>query len=85
MCISHEQRVPALAACSHAAMDPLLATRADGLGDSGDGWSAIGDEFAPELPHVKFIFPHAPLVSRFLVIEYLSRVIGALGSQRRGP
>lgn len=32
-----------------------------GLGDSGDGWSSIGDEFAPELPYVKFIFPHAPL------------------------
>ncbi|GBF96133.1 phospholipase carboxylesterase [Raphidocelis subcapitata] len=34
-----------------------------GLGDSGDGWAAIGDEFAPATPHVKYIFPHSPLRS----------------------
>lgn len=32
-----------------------------GLGDSGDGWSSIGDEFSGALPQVKFVFPHAPL------------------------
>jgi hypothetical protein len=31
-----------------------------GLGDSGDGWAPIGVEWAPELKHVKFLFPHAP-------------------------
>ncbi|GBF92974.1 hypothetical protein Rsub_05810 [Raphidocelis subcapitata] len=31
-----------------------------GLGDTGDGWASIGSDFAPALPHVKFIFPHAP-------------------------
>eukprot|EP00882_Tetradesmus_deserticola_P007621 GHRQ01008026.1.p1 GENE.GHRQ01008026.1~~GHRQ01008026.1.p1 ORF type:complete len:324 (+),score=76.17 GHRQ01008026.1:399-1370(+) len=31
-----------------------------GLGDSGDGWAPIGAEWAPELRHVKFVFPHAP-------------------------
>jgi hypothetical protein len=34
-----------------------------GLGDSGDGWAPIGAEWAPELRHVKFVFPHAPDVS----------------------
>jgi predicted esterase len=34
-----------------------------GLGDSGDGWAPVGAEWAPELRHVKFIFPHAPNVS----------------------
>ncbi len=24
-----------------------------GLGDTGDGWAAIGNEFAPSLPNVK--------------------------------
>jgi hypothetical protein len=33
---------------------------ADGLGDTGDGWAGIAGEFAAQLPHVKFIFPHAP-------------------------
>ncbi|KIY97237.1 lysophospholipase II [Monoraphidium neglectum] len=32
-----------------------------GLGDSGDGWAAVGDEWAPGNPQVKFVFPHAPL------------------------
>jgi len=41
---------------------PQNRTHADGLGDSGEGWSSIGDEFAPELPHCRFVFPHAPLV-----------------------
>ncbi|KAF8067258.1 acyl-protein thioesterase 1 [Scenedesmus sp. PABB004] len=31
-----------------------------GLGDSGDGWAPVGAEWAPDLRHVKFIFPHAP-------------------------
>ena len=31
-----------------------------GLGDTGDGWSAIADDMASALPHVKWIFPHAP-------------------------
>jgi lysophospholipase-2 len=31
-----------------------------GLGDSGDGWAPVGAEWAPELKHCKFIFPHAP-------------------------
>lgn len=31
-----------------------------GLGDTGDGWSGVADQFGPALPHVKFIFPHAP-------------------------
>ncbi len=30
-----------------------------GLGDSGHGWSEVGRMFAPQLPNVKFIFPHA--------------------------
>ncbi|KAI8464857.1 MAG: Phospholipase/Carboxylesterase-domain-containing protein [Monoraphidium minutum] len=45
-----------------------------GLGDSGDGWAAIGDEFAPALPHVKFIFPHAP--SRPITINMGMRMPG---------
>jgi len=32
-----------------------------GLGDQGDGWAPVGAQFAPKLPHVKFIFPHAPM------------------------
>lgn len=31
-----------------------------GLGDSGDGWAPVGAEWAPDLKHCKFIFPHAP-------------------------
>lgn len=31
-----------------------------GLGDQGHGWSQVGQMFAPQLPHVKWIFPHAP-------------------------
>lgn len=33
-----------------------------GLGDSGDGWAPVGAEWAPDLKHVKFVFPHAPNV-----------------------
>lgn len=33
-----------------------------GLGDSGDGWAGIGSQFAPELPHCRFLFPTAPEV-----------------------
>lgn len=35
-----------------------------GLGDSGDGWAPVGAEWAPDLKHIKFVFPHAPNVSR---------------------
>ncbi|KAJ3033729.1 hypothetical protein HDV00_005879 [Rhizophlyctis rosea] len=31
-----------------------------GLGDSGHGWAPVGKMLQPQLPHVKFIFPHAP-------------------------
>ncbi|KAI9343460.1 Phospholipase/carboxylesterase/thioesterase [Zopfochytrium polystomum] len=31
-----------------------------GLGDSGEGWSFLADTLQPQLPHVKFVFPHAP-------------------------
>jgi predicted esterase len=31
-----------------------------GLGDTGHGWSGVGQMFAPRLPGIKFIFPHAP-------------------------
>jgi predicted esterase len=33
-----------------------------GLGDSGEGWAPIGAEFSPDLEHVKFVFPNAPMV-----------------------
>lgn len=32
-----------------------------GLGDTGYGWVDIAEQFAPALPHVRFIFPNAPL------------------------
>ncbi|PVU93852.1 hypothetical protein BB561_002983 [Smittium simulii] len=32
-----------------------------GLGDSGHGWAPIADSLEKHLPHVKFIFPHAPV------------------------
>ncbi|KAI9138474.1 Phospholipase/carboxylesterase/thioesterase [Paraphysoderma sedebokerense] len=32
-----------------------------GLGDSGHGWAPVGQMLAPSLPHVKWIFPHAPV------------------------
>ncbi|OMJ20829.1 Acyl-protein thioesterase 1 [Smittium culicis] len=31
-----------------------------GLGDNGHGWSSIASQMAEQLPHVRFIFPHAP-------------------------
>ncbi|KAG0050958.1 hypothetical protein BGZ83_004251 [Gryganskiella cystojenkinii] len=31
-----------------------------GFGDSGAGWASVGEQFAPYVPHVKFIFPNAP-------------------------
>jgi hypothetical protein len=49
---------PSGGASAHSATFIML----HGLGDSGDGWAAIADEFSPELPHVRMIFPHAPLV-----------------------
>lgn len=33
-----------------------------GLGDSGEGWAPVGQQFTADLPDVKFVFPHAPLV-----------------------
>ncbi|KAK9815805.1 hypothetical protein WJX72_009810 [[Myrmecia] bisecta] len=32
-----------------------------GLGDSGDGWSDVAPQLSSALPHVKFVFPNAPL------------------------
>lgn len=32
-----------------------------GLGDTGDGWAEIASDFQAVLPHVKFIFPTAPV------------------------
>ncbi|KAJ3031800.1 hypothetical protein HK097_005408 [Rhizophlyctis rosea] len=31
-----------------------------GLGDSGHGWAPVGQMLQRQLPHVKFVFPHAP-------------------------
>lgn len=31
-----------------------------GLGDSGHGWADVGQQLKSALPHVRFIFPHAP-------------------------
>ncbi|KAJ3409901.1 hypothetical protein HDU80_007916 [Chytriomyces hyalinus] len=33
-----------------------------GLGDSGHGWSQLGETLSPMFPHVKFIFPNAPSI-----------------------
>ncbi|EIW61403.1 Phospholipase/carboxylesterase [Trametes versicolor FP-101664 SS1] len=33
-----------------------------GLGDSGFGWKPVADMFASEMPHVKWIMPHAPKI-----------------------
>ncbi|KAG1459185.1 hypothetical protein G6F56_006218 [Rhizopus delemar] len=32
-----------------------------GLGDSGSGWQFLADELASIFPHVKWIFPNAPI------------------------
>ena len=32
-----------------------------GLGDTGDGWSSVGEMLSPSLPNTKFVFPHSPL------------------------
>ncbi|KAH7909450.1 Phospholipase/Carboxylesterase-domain-containing protein [Hygrophoropsis aurantiaca] len=32
-----------------------------GLGDTGHGWKPVADMFSPELRHVKWILPHAPI------------------------
>lgn len=32
-----------------------------GLGDSGDGWSDIENQLGPKVPHVKWVFPDAPI------------------------
>ncbi|KAL2915879.1 hypothetical protein HK105_204580 [Polyrhizophydium stewartii] len=31
-----------------------------GLGDTGFGWQPVGEMLSPKLPHVKWVFPHAP-------------------------
>ncbi|OLY82277.1 Acyl-protein thioesterase 1 [Smittium mucronatum] len=31
-----------------------------GLGDSGHGWASVAEQLGPLLPHIRFIFPHAP-------------------------
>jgi len=31
-----------------------------GLGDTGNGWKDVADMFSSELPHVKWVLPHAP-------------------------
>ncbi|KAI0371517.1 Phospholipase/carboxylesterase [Pilatotrama ljubarskyi] len=33
-----------------------------GLGDTGYGWKPVADMFAGELPHVKWVLPHAPTI-----------------------
>ncbi|KAJ7639362.1 Phospholipase/carboxylesterase [Roridomyces roridus] len=33
-----------------------------GLGDTGAGWEPVGDMFSSEMPHVKWIFPHSPMI-----------------------
>ncbi|KAI0774740.1 Phospholipase/carboxylesterase [Trametes elegans] len=33
-----------------------------GLGDTGYGWKPVADMFASEMPHVKWILPHAPVI-----------------------
>ncbi|KAJ3265162.1 hypothetical protein HDU77_006207 [Chytriomyces hyalinus] len=33
-----------------------------GLGDSGHGWSQLGEMLSPMFPHVKFVFPNAPSI-----------------------
>lgn len=43
-----------------------------GLGDSGDGWAPVGAEWAPELKHCKFVFPHAPNVSTYASSNIIS-------------
>ncbi|KAI9190058.1 hypothetical protein H9P43_001491 [Blastocladiella emersonii ATCC 22665] len=52
-----------LNAVVHAAKGKHTATVVflHGLGDSGHGWSDIAPMLAGALPHVKFIFPHAPV------------------------
>ncbi len=41
-----------------------------GLGDSGEGWAFLGPEFSTALPHVKFIFPHAPSVGFAMQLQF---------------
>ncbi|KAH9854930.1 Phospholipase/carboxylesterase [Lenzites betulinus] len=33
-----------------------------GLGDTGYGWKSVADMFAAEMPHVKWVLPHAPKI-----------------------
>jgi len=47
---------------THPSPSPTARQSTDGLGDSGDGWASVGEEFTEALPYVKFIFPHAPAV-----------------------
>eukprot|EP00218_Dolichomastix_sp_CCMP3274_P012321 CAMPEP_0170138440 /NCGR_PEP_ID=MMETSP0033_2-20121228/4922_1 /TAXON_ID=195969 /ORGANISM="Dolichomastix tenuilepis, Strain CCMP3274" /LENGTH=212 /DNA_ID=CAMNT_0010374447 /DNA_START=110 /DNA_END=748 /DNA_ORIENTATION=- len=41
-------------------MEPAAVIWMHGLGDSGSGWSDIGDQLEGVLPHVKWEFPDAP-------------------------
>ncbi|KAK9895164.1 Phospholipase/carboxylesterase [Cystobasidium minutum MCA 4210] len=33
-----------------------------GLGDTGHGWSFLAEQLGSSFPHVKWIFPHAPII-----------------------
>ncbi|KAJ7228200.1 Phospholipase/carboxylesterase/thioesterase [Mycena pura] len=33
-----------------------------GLGDTGHGWKPVADMFRSEIPHVKWVLPHSPLM-----------------------
>lgn len=33
-----------------------------GLGDTGHGWTFLGESLAARFPYVKFVFPHAPSI-----------------------
>ncbi|KAJ6610411.1 Phospholipase/Carboxylesterase-domain-containing protein, partial [Mycena sp. CBHHK59/15] len=34
-----------------------------GLGDTGNGWKPVADMFRRDLPHVKWVLPHSPMMS----------------------
>lgn len=42
------------------------------LGDSGHGWSPVGDMFSAQLPNVKWVFPNAP--DRKVTLNYGARM-----------
>ena len=49
---------------------------AHGLGDSGEGWAPVGAEWSPDLPHVKFVFPNAPMVVLCVLLWCVSSFCG---------